>query len=240
MSAGDPYAAIAALYDTEFDDATGDIVGYARRSVGGRLLVLGCGTGRVSHRLGLARPTVGLDRSEPMLARARARGGPTRYVQGDLRDFDLGRFDEILLPNGAFGFLPERRDQLACLLACARALPEGGALTIDLPMPDFGRLGEAHTPERRAWSGWHDGEAWTRTREVFRFPVAQRLSLVDRFYRGEELAVTSVIELRLVFPREIEWLCEAGGFWVDAMWGDHAGGPLTEGCDRLLVRAIRG
>ncbi len=235
--ADDPYAHIAAFYDAEHDRATGaDILGYARRGVPGPLLVLGCGTGRVCRGLEDHRTVVGLDASAAMLARARGR---SRYVLGDMRAFDLGTFSEVLVPNGAFAFLKTRADQAACLDAVHRALKPGGAVTLDLPMPDFSRLGTPHTEEKPAWRGEVDGRPARRTREVWRHPVAGRLHLLDRYYLGDALVASAHLHLRLAFPRELEWLLEAAGFDVDALWGDHAGGPLREGCPRLLVRATR-
>lgn len=237
----DPYAHIAAIYDAEFDAAGADIAGYARRGVPGPLLVGGCGSGRVCRGLEALRPVTGLDRSAPMLTRAAAhpRAGGTRYVEGDLTAFSLGSFAEIVIPNGSFAFLPDRRAQAACLAACAAALSPGAPLTIDVPMPDFTLLAHPHTPERLAWEGVVEGVACRRTREVFRDPAAQRLRLVDRYWREGELLTTSELALSLIFPREIEWAVEAAGFWVEAMWGDHAEGPIRTGCDRLLVYAIR-
>jgi SAM-dependent methyltransferase len=59
---------------------------------GGRVLELGCGTGRISIPLGRAGvPVVGIDRSAPMLARARQRvkrsrlESRVRLVRGDIR-----------------------------------------------------------------------------------------------------------------------------------------------------------
>jgi SAM-dependent methyltransferase len=236
-AAGDPYAHIAAFYDAEHDRVTGaDVLGYARRGVPGPLLVLGCGTGRVCRGLEDHRNVVGLDASAAMLARARGR---SRYVLGDMRGFDLGVFSEVIVPNGAFAFLKTRADQAACLESVHRALKPGGAVTIDLPMPDFSLLCTPHTEEKRAWQGEVDGAAARRTREVWRHPVAGRLHLVDRYYVADTLVATSHLELRLVFPRELAWLLESAGFDVDALWGDHVGGPVTEGCPRLLARAVR-
>ena len=48
--AADPYAAIAAAYDAEFEDAGADIAGYARRGVPGRLLVGGVAPGACAGR----------------------------------------------------------------------------------------------------------------------------------------------------------------------------------------------
>lgn len=235
----DPYAAIVDFYDAEFAGAAADAGYFARHAAAGPLLVLGCGSGRVSSLLAATRPVTGLDLSEPMLAHARARGDGARYVQGDMRRFELGTFGEIVIPNAAFCFLHTRADQLSCLEACARALPSGAALTIDVPAPDFRLLGTPHTPERVAWEGTVRGRPARRTREVTRRPLAGRLDLLDRYWLDDALVATSLLPLQLLFPRELEWLCEAAGFWVDALHGDYTGGPLAEGCDRILVRAVR-
>lgn len=235
----DPYAAIADAYDAEFDHADADIGGYSTRGVGGPLLVLGCGTGRVCRGLASARAVTGLDRSAPMIARARARGPENvRWVVGDMTSFSLGDFAEIVIPNASFAFLPDRAARAACLAACRAALATGGPLTIDVPMPDYALLGSAHTPERDAWSGRVNGVAMRRTREVFRSPVAATLRLVDRYWSEQSLLAKSELQLHLFSVDELEWMLEASGFYVESRYGDHRGGPLREGCDRLLVRAL--
>jgi SAM-dependent methyltransferase len=241
----DPYAQIPRFYDAEFGHLETDVSFFARVAVGGPLLVLGAGTGRVCRPYEPIRPVTGLDRSEPMLAIARSTPGPggpwgpTRYVAGELERFDVGRVAEIIAPNGAFSFLPTRAAQQACLESCARALPPGAPLVLDLPMPDFRWLGQAHTPEKMAWEGEIDGQAAKRTREVRRWPIGQRLELHDRFYVAGDLVAESTLPLRIVYPAEIEWIVEASGFYVDATFGDYALGPVKEGCPRLIVRALR-
>lgn len=238
----DPYAAIPAFYDAEFDGAAADAAFFARHAAPGPLLVLGCGTGRVSRLLQTDREVTGLDQSAPMLERARTRSRPgdrTRWVLGDIRTFDLGTFGEIVAPNGTFCFLQRRADQLACIEACARALPVGAPLILDLPAPDFSFLAMPHTPERLAWEGVVEGRAGRRTREVWRRAIDARIDLLDRYFLDGELVATSLLPLQLCFPREVEWLCEAGGFWVDALYGDYSGGPLRDGCPRIIVRACR-
>ncbi len=247
----DPYREITEFYDEEFANADADVrTFYADLAGCTRVLVVGCGSGRVSEGLRAAgRQVVGVDISAPMIERATARpGASARYVVGDmcrLSAADLGTFDAVVVPNAAFSFLPTRREQLQCL-AGLRSLAQG-ALWIDVPMPDFRMLGGAHTPEGLAWSGRaRRGGFVTRTREVFRFPVGQRLLLRDRYYLTAEPGVgwvgpphcVSELPLRLIFPAEIEWMLEAGGFYADRLLGDHSGGPVHEGCDRLLVRAL--
>ncbi|MSP55341.1 MAG: class I SAM-dependent methyltransferase [Myxococcales bacterium] len=263
-SPSDPYATIAAIYDAEFSDADADIRTFARDMDGAaRVLVLGCGTGRVSEALRAPRRTVvGVDLSAPMIARAKVnaaqsvarraggrgdtgteRPGDIEYVVADmcaLEPLGLAPFDAAVIPNAAFSFLTSRRDQLRCLAGLRDLV--SGPLWIDLPMPDFALLGAPHTPEAPAWLGTVGELRVRRTREVWRHPVQQRLSLLDRYYHADDpgaaLLAASRLELRLIFPAELEWLLEVAGFYADAMYGDHAGGPLREGCPRLLVRAL--
>lgn len=256
-SQSDPYAQIAAIYDAEFTAAEADIRTFARDLDGAaRVLVLGCGTGRVSEALRApGRAVVGVDLSAPMIERARANAGRgsrsvpigvnpgIAYFVADMCELGfvgLAPFDAVVIPNAAFSFLPTRRDQLRCLTGL-RGLVRG-PLWIDVPMPDFALLGAAHSPEAPAWAGAVGDRRVRRTREVWRRPVQQQLTLLDRYYTGDEPGAppiaSSQLELRLVFPAELEWMLEAAGFYADAMFGDHAGGPLREGCDRLLVRAM--
>lgn len=249
----DPYSRIAAFYDAEFEDAEVDVRTYTRALEGSsRVLVLGCGTGRVSEGLRAGgRDVVAVDLSGPMIERARARERRrgqerlpgVRYLVGDMCELSqvgASGFDAAVIPNAAFSFLPTRRDQLRCL-AGLRARVHG-PVWIDVPMPDFALLGSPHSPEAPAWEGVVEGSRIQRTREVWRRPVQQQLVLLDRYYGsacdGPALLHTSELRLRLVFPGELEWLLEAAGFYADAMFGDHAGGPVREGCDRLLVRAM--
>ncbi len=236
--AHDPYAKIAAIYDVEFRSAKADTIGYEARRQGQRVLVLGCGTGRVCRGL-QARDVVGLDLSEPMLAKARTLARPVEtYVAGSMTSFALGTFDELIIPNGAFAFLPDRAARAACLHACRAALQSGGPLTIDVPMPDHARWGEAHLPELPAWEGEVEGRHVWRTRETFRDPVAQRLRLLDRYRDDSGWTATSELVLHAFSVDELHWMLEANGFYADRIWGDHTEGPLRTGCPRLLVRAL--
>jgi SAM-dependent methyltransferase len=244
----DPYAFCAEFYDAEFSSVEADAAWFARTAdpAGGPLLVLGCGTGRVCRLLACSRAVTGLDRSEAMLARARAAaerpGEPAvRYVAGDMCDFDCGTgtYAEVFIPNAGFCFLRKRAQQASCLRGVARALRPGGALALDVPMPSFRWLAEPHTEEREAWRGeLRAGEA-RRTREVFREPERGELLLVDRYWFDGERVAESRLELHLYTPAELEWMMEACGFAVESMWGGYGGEPIGQGSERILVRAMR-
>lgn len=117
-------------------------------TVDGDLLELGCGTGRLLMpmarvREGLGR-TVGMDRSAPMLDRARRRVRRVRpdrrpaLVRGDVRvwPFRPRRFSAVIAAYGLLQSLVHDRDVDATLSAAAAGLVRGGLFGIDL-VPDL-------------------------------------------------------------------------------------------------------
>ena len=109
---------------------------------------LGCGTGRVSWPLGRAGvELVGIDRSAPMLDRARRRLAKSRsrqlakslhFVRGDIRQlpFEDETFFMALAPYGILQSLIRPRDLTATLASVARIIAPGGI---------FGKLKEKRT-----------------------------------------------------------------------------------------------
>jgi SAM-dependent methyltransferase len=234
----DPYERIAGAYDAEFDHAEADIADFGRRLSGRRVLVVGCGTGRVNRALASLADVTGIDRSTPMIERARVRGPrQLRYEVADMCDFDLGEFDDLIVPNASFAFLPDRAARAAAL-ACFRHACPRGVITLDLPAPDNSLLSTAHTAEKPAWEGRVNGELWRRTRESWRFPLEQTLILLDRYY-GPEAGppLRSELRLHMFWPDEIEWMLEANGLYAESVEGGHQGQRVRDGCDRLYVRA---
>ena len=95
-----------------------------------RILDLGCGTGR--HAALLAEGghrVVGVDRSETMLAQARARctaGVDLRFVPGDVREVDLGEtFDCVFALFHVASYQVTNRDIADFFAAAARHLEPG-------------------------------------------------------------------------------------------------------------------
>ncbi len=144
------FYARAGLHTETYDVATtevpgGDDVGFLRglaEEVGGPVLELGCGTGRVAIPLAEAGlRVVGLDRSPHMLATAEAkrRALPPavrrriEFIEGDMTDFSLGRrFGLAFAAFRVFMSLPDPDAQRACLAAVRRHLRPGGLVVLDL------------------------------------------------------------------------------------------------------------
>lgn len=139
------YDLLAEVYATDmgqnmpFDDA-----GFYRRlclARGGRVLELGCGTGRILLELLAAGvDAAGVDRSLPMLRRLRrdaaARGLPAPVAQMDLRAPGLaGGFGVVLAPYSLVTYLVEPAELDAFLAAARELLAPAGLLLLDAFVP---------------------------------------------------------------------------------------------------------
>lgn len=110
-------------------------------ALGGTVLELGCGTGRVTAPLVRAGiDVVGLDLSLDMLRAARARGVP-RLVQGDMRRFAFGAgtFALAAIPYNSLQLLLDDDAVVACLRSAAESLAPHGLIAFeatDFPAED--------------------------------------------------------------------------------------------------------
>jgi SAM-dependent methyltransferase len=132
-------ASYDALYEEKDYEAECDLVERVFREYGDdgvrTILDLGCGTG--NHAVPLARrgyEVVGVDRSEPMLGRGRAKGGDAvAFELGDIRDIRLDRaFDAVLLLFAVLGYQHANGDVLAALRTAHAHLRPGGLLLFDV------------------------------------------------------------------------------------------------------------
>lgn len=126
------------------------------------VLDIACGTGRITFPLlakGWARNAefriVGLDNSPPLLDRAhqhaaqldRDIAGAVRFVEGDMRNFELGEtFDLILVGYNSLSYIQTLEDHRACFRSIRRHLRPGGRFAIDLIVPQLSFLAEALNP----------------------------------------------------------------------------------------------
>src|SRR5579859_7219131 len=145
--------------ETEYDDgadydlqnpwsADDDFFLALARRVGGPVLDLACGTGRLARALtahGL--DVTAVDAAPAMLARARALDpdGAARYLEGDVRRLRISRrYQVAVMTAHAFQHLLTAEDQAVALAAIAAHLEPGGCFAFDLRNladQDFARPG---------------------------------------------------------------------------------------------------
>lgn len=245
----------AQLYDLSVPDWPGEIEFYralAAQSTGG-VLEVGCGTGRVTLRLAeSASPLVGLDLSPAMLESARAKSQSIRWVEGDMRHFDLGEsYGLILIPGHSFQHLLTADDQLACLACLFRHLRPGGTLVVHLDHQDLqwlaglpATVGSQFKPApeivdqvsghrfdvRKAWSYEPSTQTATVVSEV-----------QEHGAQGERLGFwrTEPLRLHCVFRVEMEHALRHAGFEAVEVFGGFERQPLGDDSREMIWQARR-
>ena len=110
-----------------------DLLASVRALAGMKAVDLGCGTGELTaemHRRLEAGETLGIDRSEAMLAKSAAFAAPgLRFEAGDIAAFG-GRGYDLILSNAALHWVP---DHPALFARLAGALAPGGQLAVQMP-----------------------------------------------------------------------------------------------------------
>ncbi len=230
------------LYDQEFLHRVHDVEFFRElsKAIGGPVLELACRTGRIAQRIaedGL--DVAGVDVSAPMLdrARSRARDASVEYVQGDVRDFELGRrFRLAFIAANALQHLHDL-DSLLAFFDRARAhLLEEGTLALDVFQPDLGKLERAAGSVRpHKTFRLEDGRIvhidvageYARDVQILRFVLTYRCE-------GQVLR-TKDVRMRCYFPEELVALCRLGGFDVVRRLGDYDGSAFTADSPKQIL-----
>ena len=230
----------ARLYDRLFPGGE-RAVDFYRAEAGrqaGSVLELGCGTG---HKLipiaSDGHPCIGLELSPAMLAEAQRkadeRGLAVQWVQGDMRDFDLGRtFDLVLIAANSLLHLHESGDLVSCFRSVRRHLAPGARFVFDVFNPSVQMLAGADGARRtREALAFEDPE-----RGSIRVDVAETYDAAAQVTRGmwyfsadsEPDYVVLPLEIRSIFPQELPLLLSLGGLRLVERFGDWSGRPFAE------------
>ena len=250
----DPYGSIAALYDLEHRDYDDDLDLYLSLALatGDPVLELGCGTGRLLVPLAQAGHRVtGLDRSPPMLDRAReavAVAGVAASVtlhRGSMTEADAapgGPFGIVILALNGLLHLPTAAGQRAALAAARRALDPRGQLVLDVlnPTPEALRALDHTLTHEGTWHLPDDARVDKfAARRVS--PAHQRID-TDLWYDrtaadGTVRRTTSTYPMRYVHRAELELMLELAGFGEWQIYGGYDLDPLDDASERLIVTA---
>ena len=246
----------AETYEATVADWPGEIGLYRELAAGADakgqgVLEVACGTGRVAIRLARAGfAVVGLDLSEAMLEVARVKSAGmdnVRWVQGDMRSFDLGEtFGLIIIPGHSFQNLLTAADQAACLESIGRHLVTGGTLVVHLDHPEVDWLGGLAGDqggvfaESRRFTHPRTGRE-VRTLQAWWYEPATQTAISHKVWEvlgpdGEviERLDRGAIRLHVVYPFEMEHLLARAGFEVAALYGDFLGHPFGDGSPEMV------
>ena len=243
----------ARLYDHTYARRKDDVRFYVETAdaLGGPVLELGAGSGRVSVALARAgHEVVAVDRMPSMLERLRDRLGRERAEvrarvtprRGDLKTLRLNRrFPLVISPFNVFMHLYTRADVEAALATCLAHLTPRGRLVFDVLNPDLRAF--VRDPSRayvaRPIFDPTTGARWAYS-EQFQYDAATQVQMVTSVLRHpEDPAEMRVLPLahRQFYPAELEALLHYNGFAIESRWGDFSRGPLDVDAHSQVVVA---
>lgn len=220
----------------------------------GRVLELGCGTGRVTLPLARAGHQVtGLDLSQAMLGILRDKlgaeppevRGRVTLVEGDMADFDLAeQFGLVITPFRAFQHLLEPEQQRRCLETVAQHLRPEGRFVFNAFNPSLRYIADA----MRVSGVWKqvdeqtiDDDERVLRRYVQLTPIPGRqqhdlrwkFEVCDRAGRVQEVHIEEM-QLRWLYRWEAEYLLELSGLEIEASYGAYDKRPLDENAGELI------
>jgi SAM-dependent methyltransferase len=190
---------------------------------GGAALELGIGTGRIA--LPLARrgvPVHGIDLSEAMVARLRAKPGGDA-IPVAIGDFAATRVDGTFalayLVFNTIGNLTSQDAQVACFRNAAAHLDPGGCFVIEVGIPELQRLppGEAFRPFDVSPTHLGFDEYDIATQGL----VSHHWSRVDGVWELRS------IPFRYVWPAELDLMARLAGMTQRERWADWRREPFT-------------
>ncbi len=221
------------------------------------VLEIGCGTGRVLIPTAKARvDIVGLDASALMLAVCREKlslepeavRSRVDLVQGDMRQFDLGRhFNLVTMPFRPFQHLLTVEDQRSCLTNIHRHLNEGGWLILDIFNPSLPHLIDerylSEFGEEPAFA-MADGRRVVRrqrvvSRDLFNQVIESELIYYGTHPDGRAERLVHRFPLRYLLRFEAEHLLAGCGFDVAEVYADYDQSPFGSKAPGELIILAR-
>ncbi len=222
---------IAGLYDAYLDPSveasTGLAVEFLSSLAGarGRALELGVGTGRVAIPLAARGIEVhGIDASQPMLDRMRAKpGGEAISVTiGDFGDVAVdGLFDVVYVVFNTFFALLEQEQQIRCFAHVGSHLSQRGAFVIEAFVPDP--------------TLYDRGQRVSATRvetnrvqlDVGRLDLVSQRVAAQHILIGAEGIMLLPVQLRYAWPSEMDLMARLAGLRLRDRYGGWKGEPFT-------------
>jgi SAM-dependent methyltransferase len=226
-------------------------VNYAK-SAQGKILELGCGTGRILIPTAAAGCEIfGLELSKHMLAKCQEKllkqplkiQNRVKLIQDDMTSFEIKEtFKLITIPFHAFQHLISVPEQISCLQSAKHHLSKEGKLIFDLFQVDPRRI---HNPayleetEDTPEVILSDGRKFRRCNRVVSFHKAEQYNEVELIHyvtypNGKTERLLQSFPFRYFYRYEAEHLLARCGFKITELFGNFDKSPLKENSPEMI------
>jgi SAM-dependent methyltransferase len=217
---------MAEVYDEWFavPPDTEDTVEFLSDLAGpGPVLELGIGTGRVALPLAQRGHEVhGVDASEAMVEKLRAKSGDMPVAIGDFAELDIeGEFSLVYVVFNTFFALLSQEDQVRCFSNVARRLGEGGVFVIEAFVPDMTRWDRDQRMEA------HHVEDDSVILGVSRHDAVEQRVASNHLVVSEAGVKMYPVRLRYAWPSELDLMARLAGLRLRERWGGWRREPFT-------------
>jgi SAM-dependent methyltransferase len=194
---------------------------------GGPALELGVGTGRIALPLSARGTTVhGIDLSEAMLARLRAKRGADRVgvTRGDFATARApGRYRLAYLVFNTINNLTTQEEQIACFRNVSQHLDPGGRFVLEVGVPRLRRLPPGQNVHPFTVTDDHVG--------FDEYDLLTQGLISHHFTRAGEHWERMSIPFRYVWPSELDLMARLAGMELRARWAGWRREPFTSESD---------
>ena len=198
------------------------------------MLELACGTGVITIPIALdGRPTVGLDRAPAMLDAAKRRaadaGASVSFVQGDMRDFALGReFELIFVARNSLLHLLTTEDLLAAFTAVRSHLAPDGVFAFDIFNPSVRLLARPSGQRSPTMEATTTQFGALSVEASCDYDAAAQVNRGTWYISTPEKRDAWIVPLvlRSIFPQELPLLLSAAGLELVSRFGELSREPF--------------
>ena len=218
--------------------------------VGGSVLELGVGTGRLAiPAAAMGHDVTGVDLNYPMLERCRQKSGQAPLagnlclIEADISELDLEKrdFDLVIIPAHTLALVTDEDRQLETLKRCAGHMADDATLIFNLfhPSPDLlqgdsgetfllGVVEEGSGGKRHVLTGTNDFDTFRQLNRCIQTieTVDSRGVVIDR----EELLVL----FRYLYHDQVLEMLEGAGLRAIEVFGDFDGSALTDESEEMI------
>ena len=247
------YVRWAERYDIFYEAAPeGEFEFYlnAIRRIGGSVLELGVGTGRIAIPAAvMGYDITGIDLNRPMLERARQKSagapmaGRLHLVEADMSELNLPQkeFDLVIIPAHTLALVADERRQVQALMRCAEHMAPNATLIFNLFNPSedlihgdpdetflLGVVEDDEKNLRHILTGTNDFDTTLQINRCTQ--VIETLNCAGELIDREELQVL----FRYLHHHQVNGMLEKAGIQAIEVFGDFDGSPLTDDSEEMI------